>query len=167
MSKLIEDLMNPSAYPENPNKIKFVQTHISTVFIGDKFVYKIKKPVNFGFLDFSTLDKRLFYCKQEVELNNRFSKGVYLGVFPVNFNGERHVIDGDGIGADQRASRQNPQLPTAEDRSPRLGFLAAQGIQGMGRNAQSQKINGDDGQNSCPSDGWNDYGSDGRVGQHH
>ena len=96
MSKLIEDLINPSAYPENPNKIKFVQTHISTVFIGDKFVYKIKKPVNFGFLDFSTLDKRLFYCKQEVELNNRFSKGVYLGVFPVNFNGERHVIDGDG-----------------------------------------------------------------------
>ena len=88
--------MYPSAYPERPTRIELVQTHISSVFIGDKYVYKIKKPVNFGFLDFSTLEKRLYYCKQEVELNNRFSEGVYLGVYPVNFNGKRHLIDGDG-----------------------------------------------------------------------
>jgi aminoglycoside phosphotransferase family enzyme len=96
MSAMIEDLMHPSAFPEKPEKITFVQTHISTVFIGDEFVYKIKKPVNFGFLDFSTLEKRAYYCNKEVDLNNRFSKGVYLGVYTVNFDGDKYKIDGSG-----------------------------------------------------------------------
>ena len=95
-SKLIDDLMHPSAYPEMSEKVTLAQTHISTVFIGDKFVYKIKKPVNFGFLDFSTLEKRKYYCHKEVELNSRFSQDVYLGVYPVTFNGTKHAIKGKG-----------------------------------------------------------------------
>ena len=95
-SKMIDDLMQSSAYPEKTNKVTLAQTHISNVFIGDDFVYKIKKPVNFGFLDFSTLEKRNHYCKNEVELNSRFSKDVYLGVYPVTFDGERYSIDGNG-----------------------------------------------------------------------
>jgi aminoglycoside phosphotransferase family enzyme len=96
MSKMIKDLMHPSAYPETTKTIKIAQTHISTVFIGDKFVYKIKKPVNFGFLDFSTIEKRKYYCKKEVELNSRFSKDVYLGIYPVTYNGTKHMINGNG-----------------------------------------------------------------------
>jgi len=96
MSTMIDDLMHPSAYPEMSEKVKLVQTHISTVFICDKFVYKIKKPVNFGFLDFSSLEKRSYYCNKEVELNSRFSKDVYLGVCPVNFDGAKHAINGKG-----------------------------------------------------------------------
>jgi len=88
--------MDPLAYPKKPGKITLAQTHISNVFIGDDFVYKIKKPVNFGFLDFSTLKKRNYYCKKEVELNSRFSKDVYLGVYPVTFDGAKHMINGDG-----------------------------------------------------------------------
>ena len=95
-SNMIKDLMHPSAYPETPKKITLAQTHISTVFIGDEFVYKIKKPVNFGFLDFSTLEKRKHYCNKEVELNSRFSKDVYLGVYPVTFDGKKHAINGKG-----------------------------------------------------------------------
>jgi hypothetical protein len=95
-SKLIDDLMHSSAYPEKPKKITLAQTHISTVFIGDEFVYKIKKPVNFEFLDFSTLEKRNYYCNKEVELNSRFSKDVYLGVYPVTFDGTKHTINGKG-----------------------------------------------------------------------
>ena len=95
-SKLIDDLMHPSAFPETFKKVTLAQTHISIVFIGDEFVYKIKKPVNFGFLDFSTLEKRKYYCNKEVELNSRFSEGVYLGVFPVTFNGIKHAIKGKG-----------------------------------------------------------------------
>jgi aminoglycoside phosphotransferase family enzyme len=95
-SKMIDDLLQPSAYPEQTAKIKLAQTHISTVFIGDEYVYKIKKPVNFGFLDFSTLEKRKYYCEQEVELNSRFSEGVYLGVSPVTFDGTKHAINGKG-----------------------------------------------------------------------
>ena len=95
-SKLIDDLMNPSAYPERSEKVTLAQTHISTVFIGDEFVYKIKKPVNFGFLDFSTLEKRKHYCNKEVELNSRFSQDVYLGVYPVTFDGTKHAINRKG-----------------------------------------------------------------------
>jgi hypothetical protein len=93
---MIGDLMHPSAYPETPEKVTLAQTHISTVFIGDEFVYKIKKPVNFGFLDFSTLEKRNYYCNKEVELNSRFSQDVYLGVYPVTFDGTKHTINGEG-----------------------------------------------------------------------
>ncbi len=96
ISPYISDLLKPSSYPEKATSISLVQTHISNVFIGDTYVYKIKKPVNFGFLDFSTLEKRLYYCQQEVTLNNRFSKGVYLGVKPVTFNGKKYQIDGEG-----------------------------------------------------------------------
>ena len=93
---MIDDLMHPSAYPEMPEKVTLAQTHISNVFIGDEFVYKIKKPVNFVFLDFSTLEKRNYYCNKEVELNSRFSQDVYLGVYPVTFDGTKHVIAGEG-----------------------------------------------------------------------
>jgi aminoglycoside phosphotransferase family enzyme len=96
MSKLIDDLLRPEAYPEKTKEVTLAQTHISNVFICDNFVYKLKKSVDFGFLDFSTLEKRKFYCEQEVELNNRFSEGVYLGVFPVTLDSEKHVIDGKG-----------------------------------------------------------------------
>jgi aminoglycoside phosphotransferase family enzyme len=96
MTSMIEDLMNPSAYSEKIKNIKFIQTHISNVFIGEKYVYKIKKPVNFGFLDFSSIKKRKYYCNREVELNSRFSKDVYLGVYPVTFDGNNHSINGEG-----------------------------------------------------------------------
>lgn len=96
MSSMIDDLMHPSAYPETSEKVTLAQTHISSVFIGDEFVYKIKKPVNFGFLDFSTLEKRNYYCNKEVELNSRFSQDVYLGVYPVTFDGTKHAINGKG-----------------------------------------------------------------------
>jgi len=96
MSQMIDDLLHPTVYPEKTKNIHMVQTHISTVFIGDDYVYKIKKPVNFGFLDFSTLEKRRYYCQKEVELNNRFSQGIYLGVFPVTFDGTTYTIDGEG-----------------------------------------------------------------------
>jgi len=53
--KLKKDLLDPSSYPDKNKAIRLVETHISMVFIGDRYVYKIKKPVNFGFLDFGTL----------------------------------------------------------------------------------------------------------------
>jgi len=55
-------LMEPQAYEEHPGHIERLQTHISLVFLTENFVYKIKKPVNFGFLDFSTLEKRRIFC---------------------------------------------------------------------------------------------------------
>jgi len=89
---MIEDLMDPACFPDPTRRINLVQTHISFVFIGDSHVYKIKKPVDFGFLDFSTLEKRRYYCEQEVKLNKRLSRDIYLGVLPVVLDGGRHRI---------------------------------------------------------------------------
>ena len=77
---LLEFMLNPRNYPESPTGVTHVETHISHVFLCDEYVYKIKKPVDFGFLDFTTLKKRHFYCNQEVVLNSRLAGGFYLGV---------------------------------------------------------------------------------------
>ncbi len=94
MGAIIDDLQNPASLPDNTVGVSVVQTHISIVFVADKFVYKVKKPVNFGFLDFSTLEKRRHYCGQEVALNRRLSQGIYLDVLPITFDGKTHTLKG-------------------------------------------------------------------------
>ncbi len=78
--ELIAALSNPAVYPVRPDSVQVLQTHISVVFIAGDLVYKIKKPLNFGFLDFTTREKRTYYCHREVALNSRFSNGIYLDV---------------------------------------------------------------------------------------
>jgi uncharacterized protein len=93
--QLIKALLNSQAYPEEPGKIDLIQTHISLVFVAKDFVYKVKKSVNFGFLDFSTLEKRHFFCEKELELNRRLCAEVYLEVVPINKSKDIR-IKGDG-----------------------------------------------------------------------
>jgi len=89
---VINALKRPEAYDEEVLYVKMLQTHISYVFLTGRFAYKIKKPVNFGFLDFTTLDKRKFYCEEEVRLNRRLCGDMYLGVFPItSFKGSIKV----------------------------------------------------------------------------
>lgn len=95
MTELIDFLRNTASYPENTKEITFVQTHISWVFIGDEYVYKVKKPVNFGFLDFSSLPKRQFYVSEELRLNARFSPSVYLEMVPISQKGDSFVLGDD------------------------------------------------------------------------
>jgi len=80
MERIIEFLENPSNYEEKPKKIEKRETHISLVFLTDKYAYKIKKSVNLGFLDYTTLEKRKYFCEKEVELNRRMAEGLYEGV---------------------------------------------------------------------------------------
>jgi aminoglycoside phosphotransferase family enzyme/predicted kinase len=78
--KLIKSLLKSAAYPEPTAKVRLIETHVSFIFIADDFVYKVKKPVDFGFLNFTTLDRRRFYCEEEVRLNRRLCPDIYLGV---------------------------------------------------------------------------------------
>ena len=94
---LIRALRNPEAYPDHPPSVKVIETHISAVFLTGKFAYKIKKPVNLGFLDFSTLEKRKFFCEREVELNRRLCPEIYLGVVEIHCQ-EGRVTVGSGPG---------------------------------------------------------------------
>lgn len=96
LSGLIEDLSKPTAYPEPVERVEVLQTHISVVFLAGPHVFKVKKPVSPGFLDFSTLERRLHFCREEVELNRRLAPDVYLGVVPIVRSGEGLRLEGEG-----------------------------------------------------------------------
>jgi aminoglycoside phosphotransferase family enzyme len=82
--QVVDALMKPETYEEDPGSIELVQTHISFVFLTRRFVYKVKKAVDLGFLDFTTLEKRRFFCEKELELNRRLCRDMYLEVVPIN-----------------------------------------------------------------------------------
>lgn len=96
LPRLIAALLEPAAYPDPVREVEVRQTHISAVFLAGNYVYKVKKPVAFGFLDFSTLAKRRHYCEEEVRLNRRLAPEVYLGVVPVTRSGQGLRVEGDG-----------------------------------------------------------------------
>src|SRR4030066_2135199 len=89
-------LLNPAIYPDLPKEVKFIETHISLVFLTREYVYKVKKPVDFGFLDFTTLEKRKYFCEQEVKLNRRLSPNIYLGVVEITKEGNHILLEGKG-----------------------------------------------------------------------
>src|SRR3989337_2788724 len=93
---VIRALLRPSLYPHPVDRVELLQTHISYVLLAGEHVYKIKKPVNFGFLDFSTLARRRYYCRQEVALNARLCSNTYLGVSRIRARNGRVGIDGRG-----------------------------------------------------------------------
>lgn len=80
---LVRAMLRPGFYPRRPERVRLVQTHVSWVFIAGDRVYKVKKPVDFGFLDFSSLARRAQACRREVRLNRRLAPGLYLGVAPI------------------------------------------------------------------------------------
>ena len=80
-------------FPVQTNKADIVETHISWVILCDEFVYKIKKPVKYSFLDYSTLEKRKFFCEKEVELNRRLTPDIYVGVAPIKKKASQFFID--------------------------------------------------------------------------
>ncbi len=92
ISSLMTALSQSDCYPDRPNTVEVIQTHISVVFLAGDFVYKLKKPVKFSFLDYSTLAAREFYCREEVRLNRRLAPTVYLGIVPVLRSGETYTI---------------------------------------------------------------------------
>lgn len=93
---MLEALKKPEAYDSPVREIRLMQTHISWVFLTGDFVYKIKKPVDFGFLDFTMLEKRMKFCKRELEINRMFSPEIYIDVLPVNKFDHMIKINGPG-----------------------------------------------------------------------
>ena len=84
--ELIAFLLDPESYPHRPKRVRLVQTHASYVFLGFPYVYKIKKKVNFRFLDFSSLENRRYYSEREVILNRRLCPEIYLGVIGISLS---------------------------------------------------------------------------------
>jgi len=93
---IVRALLESQAYPHKPQKIELVQTQMSFIFLTGEYVYKIKKPVNLGYLDYTTLEKRHFFCHQELELNRRLCPGAYLAVVPIVEEKGELCIEGRG-----------------------------------------------------------------------
>lgn len=96
LSVLIEALRRPRAYPHEVDGVEHIETHISHVLLAGDYAYKLKKPLDLGFLDFSTLARRLFCCEEELRLNRRLAPDLYLGVVTVNGSLDEPRIDGAG-----------------------------------------------------------------------
>jgi aminoglycoside phosphotransferase family enzyme/predicted kinase len=95
-ARLIEALSDTHSYPHPVGVVEVRQTHISVVFLAGPYAYKIKKPVDLGFLDFTTLEKRRHFCEEEVRLNHRLAPTVYLGVVPIARTETGLMMDGLG-----------------------------------------------------------------------
>ena len=96
-SKLIEQMQQSEFYPHSTvESIELVQTHISYVFLTGDYAYKLKKAINFGFLDFSTLDKRQHFLAEEIRLNESIAPELYLEVLPITQTGDRYSLGGEG-----------------------------------------------------------------------
>lgn len=92
----IQCLQQESSYPHPAADVSLVQTHISFVLLAGDYVYKWKKPVDFGFLNFSTLEKRKYYCEQELQLNRRLCPDLYEELVTINSDGDSFSLNGSG-----------------------------------------------------------------------
>jgi len=93
---LISRLLDPALYPHPAERVELVETHISWVLLAGDHVYKVKKPVDLGFLDFTTLARRRRFCHEEVRLNRRLAADVYLGVVDIKGSARAPRFEGRG-----------------------------------------------------------------------
>jgi len=129
---LIQQLGNPGCYDHPAGPIQRIETHISHILLSGTFAYKIKKPLNLGFLDFSTLDKRLHACQEEVRLNQRLAPAIYLGVVPITGSPANPHINGAGTPFEYAVKmRQFPPDATL-DRLEVDGQLTATQVEAIG-----------------------------------
>jgi aminoglycoside phosphotransferase family enzyme/predicted kinase len=93
---LLESLLRPEYWPDQPSSVRLIETHISWVLLTREFAWKIKKPVTFDFLDFSTLERRKHFCEEELRLNRRTAPELYLDVVPICGDATSPVVGGEG-----------------------------------------------------------------------
>lgn len=115
-------LLRPAAYRHPVKQIEFVSTHISQIYLTGDYVYKIKKPVRFSFLDFSTPELRKHYCAEEIRLNRRFAPDLYLRVVAISYRDGRIWLDDD-----QGEVIEYAVLMRQFNRQQELDFLLQQG----------------------------------------
>jgi aminoglycoside phosphotransferase family enzyme/predicted kinase len=95
-SKIVKLMQKPDFYPHSVDAVTLQETHISRVFLTGEFVYKIKKPVDLDFLDFTTLEKRRHFCRMEVELNRRLTHDIYQDVVSITKINQSYDLEGAG-----------------------------------------------------------------------
>ena len=120
---LIVALCDPATYDPPVEGVRMVETHISWVFLTGTQAYKIKKPVDFGFLDFSTLEKRRFFCEEELRLNRRLAPDIYLSVLPITGQPSHPNLGGSGRAFEYTVKMRQFDEAALGDRLARNGKL--------------------------------------------
>lgn len=95
-SDLVAGLLQPEVYPHPVDRVELVETHISWVLLAGEFAYKLKKPIELRFLDFRELERRRFFCEEELRLNRFWAPEIYLDVVPISMREGQPRVDGDG-----------------------------------------------------------------------
>ena len=139
--RAIKSLLKPSAFPERTGSVHLIQTHVSLLFVTDNFVYKIKKPVDFGFLNFTTLDRRRFYCNEEVLLNRRLCPDIYLEVVEVRESSRGVTMDGEGTVIDYAVKMKRLPEERMLDRLLREGNVSPDDIAKIARTIAEFHLN--------------------------
>ncbi|MCL5059736.1 MAG: AAA family ATPase [Candidatus Thermoplasmatota archaeon] len=130
-AELIRSLHDPACYDHAAGPVRVIETHISWVLLTGEFAYKIKKPLNLGFLDFSSLDKRLHACCDEVQLNRRLAPAIYLDVVPLTGTPVAPRVNGTGETFEYAVKmRQFPPDATL-DRLDAEGGMTAQHVEAI------------------------------------
>ncbi len=126
-------LLEPAAYPHPVSALQLVETHISWVLLTGEFAYKVKKPVCFPFVDLRSVERRAFFCAEELRLNGRFAPQLYLRVCPVTLAAGRARIDGRGEVIDHAVCMR--QFRAADELTTLLaaGELAPQALSAFGQ----------------------------------
>jgi uncharacterized protein len=135
--RLLQALSAPAAYPYPVGVVEVRQTHISAVFLAGPYAYKVKKPVNPGFLDFRTPAQRRHFCEEEVRLNRRLAPQVYLGVVPVARTPDGVQVEGEGEVIEWAVKMERlPDEATLQARL-RRGEVTVELVEGLARRVAS------------------------------
>jgi len=129
----VERLLEPERYPHPAQPVELLETHISWVLLAGDYAYKIKKPVNLGFVDFSTAQARHHYCEEELRLNRRTAPGIYLAVVPITGSPDDPAMDGQGEAFEYAVKMRRFPQEALLDRVARAGALTAAQVEDFAR----------------------------------
>lgn len=130
---LVAALADAACYPHAVKRVELIQTHISWVLLTGSYAYKIKKPVNLGFLDFTTLAARRHYCEEEVRLNRRLAPELYLEVVPITGTPQQPAIGGTGAAIEYAVKMKEFAQPALFDNAIARGEIKPSDIETLAR----------------------------------
>lgn len=128
-------LLKPEAYPHPCRDVRLVETHISWILLTGDYAYKVKKPLNLGFLDFSTLGRRKRFCFEEVRLNSRTAPDVYIDVVPITGTPEEPSMNGSGEAFEYAVRMRQFCEEGLLDRQLRAGTLSREKVESLAERA--------------------------------
>jgi uncharacterized protein len=134
LPELIQQMLNPEFYPHPViTPIQQIQTHASVVLLTGEFAYKLKKPVKFSFLDYSTLENRQHFCQEELRLNRRGAKELYLEVVSISKQDDLYQLGSDGEIVDYAVKMVQFPQSTLLSNMFEAGTITTNDIEEMGR----------------------------------